>query len=136
MLEAERASLFMVDAERGELWLQVAQEEGGKPVEFRMPITAGVAGDVASTGRSARIDDAYRDPRFNPAADRMTGFRTRSILCVPIRDSEGEVFAVAQLLNRRDGQPFDQDDEATFRKLIDSVGVILKVWSQMSQHRS
>jgi putative ABC transport system ATP-binding protein len=136
ILDAERASLFMVDAEKGELWLQVAQEEGGKPVEFRMPITAGVAGDVASTGRSARIDDARRDPRFNPAVDKMTGFHTRSILCVPIRDSEGAVFAVAQLLNRRDGRPFDQDDEVTFRKLIDSVGVILEAWSRMSRHRN
>jgi adenylate cyclase len=58
--------------------------------------------------------------------DRRTGFRTRSILCLPLHDSRGEVFAVTQLLNRRDGQPFDQDDERRFGEYATSLGVLLE----------
>ncbi len=133
ILGAERASLFMVDEERGELWIKVARGEAVRLVDFRMPIQVGIAGHVATTGKSVRVDDAYLDPRFNPQVDQKTGFRTRSILCVPIRDSKGHVFAVAELLNRRDGQPFSEDDEVRFQQLIDSLGVILRAWWEMSR---
>ncbi len=134
-LDSERASIFLVDSERQELWLKVAQAEGGRPVDFRMPINAGIAGHVASTGQSLRVDDAYAHPLFNPEADRRTSFRTRSILCVPIQNRRGRVFAVAQLLNRRDGAPFDANDEARFAGFASSLGVVLESWEQMS-HRA
>jgi len=136
ILGCERASLFLVDAERGELWLKVAEEEGGKPVEVRMPVSAGIAGHVASTGEGLRIDDAYEDPRFNPQVDSETGFRTRSVLCLPIRRGDGRVFAVAQLLNRCDGKPFDEADEARFQDFASSIGVILESWWRMQQPRT
>jgi adenylate cyclase len=116
--------------------LKVAQEEGGRPVDLRVPITAGIAGHVATTGRTLRVDDAYAHPLFNPEVDRETGFRTRSILCVPIRDRGGQVFAVAQLLNRRDGEPWDASDESRFRDFLASIGVILETWWTMSQRRA
>jgi adenylate cyclase len=132
-MQAERASIFLVDAERRELWLKVVQAEGGRPVDFRMPIDAGIAGHVATSGRSLRVDDAYAHPLFNPEADRRTGFRTRSVLCVPVQDHRGRVFAVAQLLNRRDGAPFDADDEARFAGFASSLGVVLESWEQMTR---
>lgn len=132
ILEAERASLFLVDRARGELWLKVAQKEGQMPVELRIPMDSGIAGHVAATGEGLRVDDAYSHPRFNPAVDRQTGFRTRSILCLPIRDTNGQVFAVAQLLNREDGKPFEADDEKRFAEFLGSIGVILKSWWLMS----
>ena len=89
LLQAERASLFLVDAARRELWLRVAQEEGGRPVEVRMPDRSRHRGARGSLGESLRIDDAYAHPCFNPEVDRATGFRTRSILCVPIADRSG-----------------------------------------------
>jgi adenylate cyclase len=131
ILEAERASLFLVEAERRELRLRIAQEEGGRPVDFRMPIDSGIAGHVATTGQSLRVDDAYAHPLFNPEADQRTGFRTRSVLSLPVHDSEGRVFAVAQLLNKRDGSAFDQDDEIRFRKFVDAIGVILETWQRL-----
>ncbi len=133
LLRCERASLFLVDEARSELWLKIAQEEGGRPVDFRMPLDRGIAGHVAMTGRGMRVDDAGAHPLFNPEVDRATGFRTRSILCLPIIDPVGRTFAVAQLLNRRDGRPFDAGDESAFRKLVDSIGVILRAWWEMSQ---
>ena len=126
ILGCERASLFLVDADRGELWLKVAAEEGGKPVELRMSIGSGIAGHVASTGVGVRIDDAHEDPRFNPQVDRETGFRTRTILCLPVWSGEGRVFAVAQLLNRCDGKPFDEADDARFQDFASSIGAILE----------
>jgi putative ABC transport system ATP-binding protein len=132
---AERASLFLVDREAGELWLRVAQGEDDAATGLRIPIGTGIAGHVATTGETVRIEDAYADPRFNPDVDRRTGFRTRSILCVPLKDSRGQVFAVAQLLNRRDGQPFEARDERRFAEFAGSIAVLLETWSRLAQMR-
>jgi putative methionine-R-sulfoxide reductase with GAF domain len=133
LLQVERASLFLVDGSRGELWLKVAQEEGGRPVDVRVPIDRGIAGEVARTGRSLRVDDAYAHPLFNPEVDRQTGFRTRSVLCVPVDDRAGRVFAVAQLLNKRSGEPFDDGDEDRLREFTRKVALVLESWERMSR---
>ena len=77
-------------------------------------------------GGSARVDYAYPDPRFNPDVDRQTGFRTRSILCLPLHNTHREIFAVTQLLNRRDGRPFDENDERRFVEFAASLGLLLE----------
>lgn len=138
ILNAERASLFLVDRARHELWLRVSEDvaediEGA--VGVRIPLSTGIAGAVADSGELVRVDDAYSDARFNPAMDRRTGFRTRSILCVPVRNRDGEVFAVAQLLNRGDGLPFDANDETRFGEFIGSVAVILETLALLSLDR-
>jgi len=106
VVEADRCTLFLVDRERGELWSKIAHGAG----EIRIPLGAGIAGAVAGSGRPARIDDAYADPRFNREVDRETGYRTRSVLCVPMLSTRREVVGVLQALNRRDG-PFTAEDE-------------------------
>jgi adenylate cyclase len=136
VLAAERASLFLLDPARNELVLRVARPEGGRAVEARLPLGAGIAGRVAQTGSSLRIDDAAASPLWNPEVDRATGFHTRSILCVPIRDSAGRVFAVAQLLNRLDGKVFDDGDESRFAEFVASIGVILETWSKLGSVRA
>ena len=123
LLNAERSSLFLVEDDT--LLLKVAKNlDTGK--EIRIPIGSGLAGAVAQSGKIINIPDAYADSRFNPDVDRKTGFRTRSILSLPIKNQRGEVFAVAQLLNRKDGQPFDQDDVNRFASFIESIGVIFE----------
>ncbi len=123
LLNADRASLFLV--EEDELVLKVADklDELG---EIRIPKGSGIAGAVAQSGATLRIDDAYADPRFNREVDKRTGYTTRSILCLPVKNQAGEVFAVAQLLNRRDGQPFDAHDEQRFAEFTHSIGVIFE----------
>jgi putative ABC transport system ATP-binding protein len=123
LLNAERASLFLVEGD--ELVLKVAEnlDELG---DIRIPLGSGIAGAVAQSREAIRIADAYDDPRFNRDVDRQTGYRTRSILCLPIQNMQGEVFAVAQLLNRKDGQPFDSEDEHHFSEFIRSIGVIFE----------
>ena len=125
LLNAERSSLFLVKHEQGHLELKIA-EDLDEMGSIRIPIGSGIAGAVAQSGQAIRIDDAYSDPRFNPDVDRQTGFRTRSIISLPIKNQAGEVFAVAQLLNRKDGQPFDSGDEQRFTHFIESIGVILE----------
>jgi len=128
LLNAERSSLFLVEG--NELVLKVAEnlEEMG---EIKIPLGSGIAGAVAQSGQSIRIDDAYADPRFNRDVDKQTGFRTRSILSLPIKNMEGDVFAVAQLLNRLDGQPFDHEDEQQFASFIQSIGIILETQTSL-----
>ena len=123
LLNAERSSLFLLQGE--ELLLKVSEnlEEMG---EIRIPLGSGIAGAVAQSGQAIRIDDAYSDPRFNREVDKRTGFHTRSILSLPVKNLEGKVFAVAQLLNRKDGQPFDEEDEQRFAGFVQSIGVIFE----------
>ena len=108
-LRADRATIWLVDAESGELVARVAVLP--ELPTLRQPIDRGIAGYVARTGEVVRVDDAHRDQRFDPSADRVTGYTTRSMLVAPIReDAAAPIRGVVQLLNRVDG-PFDDDDE-------------------------
>lgn len=114
-VNAERASLFRVDEGRGQFCIEVARREGGKALELRMPLDRGFVGHARATGEPVRVDDAYGDPRFCQEVDRATGYRTSSLLAVPICDEAGRVLAVLELLNRRDGAGFTRRDVARVR---------------------
>lgn len=101
-LDAERGSLFLNDAETGELFSRVAQ--GTHQREIRFLNHTGIAGHVFTTGEAVMIADAYADPRFNRSIDEQTGFVTRNILCVPIKTFKGEIIGVSQTLNKRRGK--------------------------------
>lgn len=108
-LDAERCTVFLYDKETDELYTKVAL---GLTTEIRIPAGAGIAGAVFKTGEPVQIPDAYRDPRFNPDVDRQTGFKTRNILCVPIKHKREEgvvIVGVAQVLNKRTGD-FEAED--------------------------
>jgi HD-GYP domain-containing protein (c-di-GMP phosphodiesterase class II) len=105
--EADRCSIFLVDREQGELWSKVAH--GTKAI--RIPLGTGIAGAVAERGEVVRIADAYADGRFNKQVDAGTGYRTRSILCVPMWNTRREITGVLQALNRRDGDFSEEDAE-------------------------
>jgi hypothetical protein len=135
LLDADRASLFLLDEGRGELWSKVARDAQGEPFEIRIPRSSGIAGAVAATGHTENVSDAYADPRFDRSTDDETGYRTRSMLCLPLLDREDRLFGVAQILNRRDGKPFDRSDEERFGAFMRSIGVILLSWARMrSEH--
>jgi len=125
LLGAERSSLFLVDRATDTLLLRITEGLAGRK-EVRIPIGSGIAGAVAASGEAERIADAYTDSRFNPEVDKMFGYRTRSILCVPMFDRDGNVFAVSQLLNRVDGQPFSAEDELRLSGLLASIAPILE----------
>jgi len=108
-LSSERATIWLVDASSHELVTRVAVLP--EVPALRQPMDKGIAGYVARTGESVRIDEAAKDPRFDPTADKVTGFTTRSMLVVPLReDDQAPVRGVVQLLNRCEGT-FDEADE-------------------------
>lgn len=107
LIGAERGSLFLVERETGSLHSLVAQGIGLRPLTLR--IGDGIVGAVAASGRAEILNAPYDDPRFDPRVDRTTGFHTRSLLTVPVRDRTGELTAVLQLLNHR-GAGFSDAD--------------------------
>ncbi len=105
-LEADRSTLFLHDPRTNDLWSQVAQGVA----EIRFPCHLGIAGSVFQSGETINIPDAYADDRFNPAFDKKTGYRTRTILCMPVQTKAGDPIGVIQVLNKAGG-PFTQRDE-------------------------
>jgi putative ABC transport system ATP-binding protein len=135
LLDADRVSLLLADDDRDELYSMVAQDEGGKPLEIRIPIASGIAGQVYQCGRIANVRDAYADPHFNRDIDQRTGYRTKNILSVPIADGTGQPFAVMSLLNKKGADAFDERDERAVRDLVRQVGVVLRTWHQAHRGR-
>ncbi|MBX3250386.1 MAG: sigma-54-dependent Fis family transcriptional regulator [Myxococcales bacterium] len=124
-LRAERATLWLVDQEAGDLVARVAVLP--EVAQLRLPLSRGVAGHVARTGEVVRVDDASVDPRFDPSVDRETGYRTRSMLAAPVRDrADGPVRGVVQVLNRRAGV-FDEEDERFLVALALQLGHALSL---------
>lgn len=106
---ADRGALFLRRPDTGRL---VATIFHGDELAFiDLPEGQGIAGEVARTGEPVRIEDAYEDPRFDRSVDERTGYRTRSLLCVPMRHRDGTIIGVMELLNKIDDGTFDPDDE-------------------------
>ena len=123
MLGAERATLFLNDEKRDELFSKVGL--GLQATEIRLPNHLGIAGAVFTTRQSVNIPHAYADLRFNPAFDKKTGFFTRSILCVPVINKGGKIIGVTQVLNKRGG-PFTAEDEARLKAFTAQVSIALE----------
>ena len=101
LLDAERSTLYLWDPKEEILWSRVA--EGLDDFRITLEAGQGIAGTVFQTGETINIEDSYKDPRFNPEIDRLTGFQTRSLLCLPIINRDGDRIGVMQVLNSRDG---------------------------------
>jgi len=121
LLDAERASLFLYERGTNELVSRIATDAD----EIRFGADSGIAGATIQTGSTINVPDAAADERFNPQIDRKTGFRTRNILSVPLRDHEGELVGVLQVLNKRRG-PFDDADINLAETLGAQAGVLLQ----------
>ncbi|XP_040902021.1 cGMP-dependent 3',5'-cyclic phosphodiesterase isoform X1 [Toxotes jaculatrix] len=111
--DAEICSVFLLDRVSHELVAKVF--DGGvvsdEENEFRIPADQGIAGHVATTGQILNIKDAYSHPLFYRGVDDSTGFKTRNILCFPIKDENNEVIGVAELVNKMNGPWFNRFDE-------------------------
>eukprot|EP00930_Biecheleria_cincta_P073543 TRINITY_DN60820_c0_g1_i1.p1 TRINITY_DN60820_c0_g1~~TRINITY_DN60820_c0_g1_i1.p1 ORF type:complete len:462 (+),score=85.83 TRINITY_DN60820_c0_g1_i1:103-1488(+) len=112
LVRADRCSVFLVDERREELF-SVASDSGK---EIRIPKSVGIAGECATENKLIVIDDAYADPRFNSAFDKQTGYRTQSIIAVPVKrpPTHDTACAVIQMINKTefDGEigKFDEED--------------------------
>jgi HD-GYP domain-containing protein (c-di-GMP phosphodiesterase class II) len=122
LLAADRATIFVLDRERNELWSRVALGAG----EIRFPVGVGIAGSVAQTGATINIADAYDDPRFNPEPDRLSGYHTKSLLTFPMKGNDGRVIGVFQVVNKHGGGPFTVADEDLLASLGASAAVAVE----------
>jgi signal transduction histidine kinase/putative methionine-R-sulfoxide reductase with GAF domain len=101
-LEADRATLYLLDEANDELVSRIVL--GGEVKSIRLKLGHGIAGHVARTGRLLHVPDAYKDTRFNPEWDSLSGYRTHSILAAPMKNHLGKTIGVVQVLNKRQGE--------------------------------
>ncbi len=135
LLGADKASLWLFDEARGELWSKVLSGERldtGERRTVRVPKSSGIVGRVFETGDLLNVPDAYAEPLFNRKVDEDTGFHTGSLLAVPLRDHGNRVFGVAELLHEFGREPFDEKYEERFRDLMKSMQVLLESWWRMA----
>ena len=107
LLNADRVSIFLLDREKCELWSMISQEKR----IIRFDARLGIAGSVAMTGQTINVADAYEHPLFHKEVDLKTGYRTRTLLAVPLRNLQGEIIGVGEAINKADGLFSDEDAE-------------------------
>ncbi len=123
VLGVERGTLFLNDDLSGELYSRVAQGDVWR--EIRIMNTTGIAGHVYTSGDGMIIHDAYKNELFNRAIDEQTGFKTRSILCAPVRTVNGDCIGVAQMLNKKKGR-FTESDLELLQAMTTQAAVALQ----------
>ena len=122
-IQADRCTVFLYDKEKDELWSKIAL--GMESQEIRFPADKGLAGYVVKTGESVNIADAYNDPRFNKDVDSKSGYHTKSILCMPIKNNNQEIIGAFQVLNKLDGV-FTKNDEDLLVAVGGSASIALE----------
>lgn len=125
LLEVEAGSLILIDHESGDLFFEVALGDKGEKVkEVRLRKGEGIAGWVAEKGEAVIVHDVQSDQRFSKAADICSAFKTREILCVPVK-SKDKIFGVLEAINKKQGI-FDNEDKETLMALANQVAIAIE----------
>ncbi len=124
LLNCDRSSIFLWDRERNEVEARPAL--GVKGASLRIPAREGIVGETLKTGRAIRVDDAYDDPRFNQEVDRKSGYRTRNLICVPLKDADGKIIGAFEGINQNEELPFTEDDVECLQELGTQAAVALR----------
>jgi DNA-binding response OmpR family regulator len=122
-LNAERATIFIYDRSSNELWSRVGT--GLDLKEIRFPVNKGIAGEVITKGYSVLTDNPYNHPAFNREFDNKTGFVTRNLLCVPMKNLKGILVGAFQVLNKKDGR-FTAQDELFLSAMSASTAIAIE----------
>ena len=122
-IQADRCSVFLYDKKNEELWSKVAL--GMESQEIRFPVSKGLAGHVVKTGETINLKDAYSDDRFNKEIDMQTGYKTKTILCMPIKNLNQQIIGAFQVLNKFEGE-FSDEDEDLLIAIGSSAGIALE----------
>lgn len=123
VIDAERSTIYLLDDDGAHLVSRVAEGQGS--AEIRLRVGEGLAGWVAKSGEMLNIRDAYQDVRFDAEWDRRTGYRTRTTVCVPMKNRHGRTLGVVQVLNKRAGH-FTPEDEALLSALATQAAVSIE----------
>jgi len=121
LLNCDRGYAFLMDDSASELWSKISKGS----VMIRLPISKGISGSVAKTGKNENIEDAYEDIRFDKDYDIKNNYNTKTILCVPIKDNSGQIIGICQALNKNTGV-FSPDDEQILMLLSKKASYILR----------
>jgi sigma-B regulation protein RsbU (phosphoserine phosphatase) len=122
-LNASRGTIYLIDHVKQELWSRVLK--GKELVEIRLPLGMGIAGYVAKTGKTVNLKDAWKDKRFFSGFDVRSGFQTKTMLCMPMRNRQGKIIGVLQVLNKKKGV-FDREDELFLKAFSDHVAIAIE----------
>jgi signal transduction histidine kinase len=121
-VEADRSTLYLLEERKNELVSRIVQ--GDEVRHIRLSIGQGIAGQVAQTGQTLLVNDPYSDSRFNSSLDLTSGFRTQSILAVPMKNHLGRTIGVIQALNKKTG-PFDDHDAMILAALATQAAIAI-----------
>ncbi|MCX6151666.1 MAG: SpoIIE family protein phosphatase [Ignavibacteriales bacterium] len=121
--KAERGSIYLVDEIKKELWSEVLNGKGVR--EIRLPLGKGIAGTVALTGETKNIMDVQKDKLFYDGIDQISGFATKSMLCMPLKNNQNKIIGVFQLLNSRN-ERFTFADEDFLNALSSHASIALE----------
>jgi len=125
-MDAEASSVYELDEEKDTLFVRLARGEKKKPVErITLKVGEGIAGTVVQTGKPVVIQDVTKDSRFSDKFDQLTGFRTRSMICVPLVIKDKPIGAL-QVLNKRSEAPFDRSDLELLMSMAQQVAVAME----------
>src|SRR6476660_3885760 len=131
LLDAELASLFLLDKERNELWSKISFDANET---LRFDASEGIAGEALRTGQMIRVDDVSRDQRFFQGVDFSTGHRTRSLLAFPLKNLRSDNIGVFEVLNKASGRFTDEDVELA-RLLAAQMSIALETAQLIGQVR-
>ncbi|MBX2819082.1 MAG: GAF domain-containing sensor histidine kinase [Rhodothermaceae bacterium] len=123
LMEADRSTLYLRTDDGETLWSRMAQGDGH--IEIELKVGEGLAGWVVSSGELVNIPDAYTDDRFQPAIDQQTGYKTTSILCLPMRNHGRDIIGAVQVLNKKGG-PFEKEDESLLEALAGQAAIAIE----------
>ena len=122
-LKCDKGTLFLYDEKSKQLWTAVLQNDVVGEIRIEPP--QGLAGYSFWQKQDLVVDDAYASPYFNRKTDDLTGYRTRTVLCMPVLDKAGNAIGVAQMINKLDGTPFDAADIEAMKKVVREIGKLL-----------
>jgi Nif-specific regulatory protein len=132
-MQADRGTLWLLDPARGELFSRAAHLP--EVSQIRVKLGQGVAGHVAQSGEPVSVPDPRHERLFFADIDRMTGYRTTSLLAVPLRDARSATYGVLQVLNRRGGGRFSDDDTERLTSIASQVSAALQSTSLYQELR-
>jgi len=128
-LQCDQGTLYLFDEKANELWTIVLQHD--LISEIRLAPPDGIAGYSFHHRKIINIEDAYESPLFNKEVDKQSGYRTRSVLCMPMKNAAGDAIGVVQMINKQDGTPFDDDDIEKLKAIVEEIVGVLdksKTW--------
>jgi len=126
ILSCEAGSLFLVDEEKDEYEFKVAVGPVGQDlVGMRITRGKGFVGEAVESGNALIVNDVQNDPRWFKGSDESTGFQTRALMVVPLRRGERRIGAI-EVINKRDGTPFDEEDKSLLTAFAGQAAVAIE----------